>query len=273
MLKTFESLPAGFNTMNSTSPSGFANLRTGYQVNAGGLVLGDCFDIDMLGASNLSAGVCFEGRYRLVQVDANATVANVAKGKAAFVVPGYSVYSVVQLVAGSGMTPGTYVISGSGGGGSGAIISVVVATATTLGTITVVAPGSGYTSLPTFTLAAGGTSATLQALMNVNSYIVTSKDVSGVIPTQGRGVFLNSITPGNYGFIQESGIATFLIDSTAGSAAVGDTLSPVGTTVAGSFRTIAAATAPLYSAFGTAIDAAIVSTLLRGVLMLPVWNG
>lgn len=82
------------------------------------------------------------------------------------------VTGVVQNVAGTGMTPGTYVITATGGGGIGAQISVVVATATTLGTITVLKSGAGYTSAPTFTLVAGGTSATLTASVAPGSGIV-----------------------------------------------------------------------------------------------------
>jgi hypothetical protein len=275
MLKIFDLLPSPLNTSNDTSPSGFANVRTYQQTNAGGLVLGDYIDLDNYEAAGLSSpnyGTLFEGRYRRVQVDANATAANVARGKAAYVVPGYSVYGVLILTAGSGQTPGTYVLTGSGGGGSGAQIQVVVASGGTVtAQPTIVAAGSGYTSAPSFTLSAGGTAATFQAQMVVNSYIVTSRDVSGVILTQGRGVFLNSITPGNYGWIQENGIATILMDATTTTTA-GDTVTPLAPTN-GTFRGIAAATAPLYSAFGTAFDAPIASTLIRAVLNLPVWNG
>ena len=74
-----------------------------------------------------------------------------------------SVASVAQNQAGSGMTPGTYVVTATTGT---AQISVVVASATTLGAITVLNPGSGYASAPTFTLAAGGTPATLTATLS-----------------------------------------------------------------------------------------------------------
>lgn len=277
MLKVFELLPTPLNTANDLSASSFVNLRTQQETNAGGLVLGDCFDIDDQGAANLSntaIGLCFQGRYRRVQVDANATAANVGIGKAAYVVPGTSLLAALTLTAGSGQTPGTYQIAAVGGGGTGAIIQVVVTAAGTVtANPTVVAKGSGYTTIPTFTVAAGGTPATVLAQMSENTYIVTSQDKAGINASQGRGVFLNTITPGNYGWIQENGVATFLVDSTAGTGTAGSVLSPVGATVAGAFRGIAVATAPLASAFGTNIDALTASVLVRGVLTLPVWNG
>jgi hypothetical protein len=277
MLKFFDLLPTPLNTANDTSPSGFANIRTLQQTNAGGLVLGDYIDLDNMQAAGLSSpqfGTLFEGRYRRVQVDANATAANVGVGKAAFVVPGYSLLAALTLTAGTGQTPGTYQIAGVGGGGTGAILQVVVTPAGTVtASPTVIAKGTGYTSIPTFTVAAGGTPATVLAQMVVNTYIVTSQDKAGINAFQGRGVFLNAVTPGNYGWIQENGIATFLIDSTLGNGSLGATLSPVGATVPGAFRGVVGTTAPLYSAFGTAIDIPAINILVRGVMTLPVWNG
>jgi len=272
MQKVFDLLPTPLNTANDTSPSGFANLRTGQQTNAGGLVLGDFIDLDNFQAAGLSSpafGTLFEGRYRRVQVDAAATAGNVKQGTAAFVVPGYSLLAAVTLTAGTGQTPGTYQIAAVGGGGTGAIIQVVVSAAgTVLANPTVVVRGSGYTSTPTFTVAAGGTPATILAQMVVNTFIVTSFDVTGTNKSQGRGVFLNSITPGNYGWIQENGIATFLMGATA-AGGVGAILTP---TTAGVFLGATAAAAPP-TLFGTAVDAPGANALIRGVLDLPVWNG
>lgn len=277
MLKFFDLLPTPLNTANDTSPSGFANIRTLQQTNAGGLVLGDYIDLDNFEAAGLSSplyGTLYEGRYRRIQVDANATAANVGVGKAAYVVPGYSLLAALVLTAGTGQTPGTYQIAGSGGGGTGAIIQVVVTAAGTVtANPTVISKGTGYTSIPTFTVAAGGTPATVLAQMTFSSYIVTSQDKAGINAFQGRGVFLNSITPGNYGWIQENGLATFLVDSTVGSGTLGATLTPVGATVPGAFRGVVGTTAPLYSAFGTALDVPAINVLIRGVMTLPVWNG
>lgn len=276
MLKVFDLLPTPLNNSNDTSASGFSNFRTGYETNAGGLVLGDAVDFDNQGAalsSYLVNGVLFQGRYRRVQVAAGATAADVGRGKACYVTPGSSVFGALVLTQGSGQTPGTYQVAGSGGGGTGAIISITVLTATTVAAPVLVAKGSGYTSAPTFTVPSGGTPATVQAQMSIEPYIVSPFSTSGVILQEPRGLFLNSITPGNFGWIQENGVATFLADSTAGTATAGSNLSPVGATVPGAFRGIATATPALASAFGTNIDALIASQFVRGIMNIPVWNG
>jgi hypothetical protein len=83
------------------------------------------------------------------------------------------VLSVVQLAAGSGMTPGTYIINGVGGSGSGAQISVTVLTATTIATPIVLKAGQGYGgSVPTFTVPSG-TSPT---------FTVTAAPLAGIVP-------------------------------------------------------------------------------------------
>jgi hypothetical protein len=92
-----------------------------------------------------------------------------------------TVASVAQNVAGTGQTPGTYIVNATGGGGSGAQISVVVATATTLGAIKVLNAGVGYTSAPTFTLASGGTPATLTATLTVAGPVAPGTDLSAQV--------------------------------------------------------------------------------------------
>jgi hypothetical protein len=70
--------------------------------------------------------------------------------------------------AGTGMTPGTYLISATGGGGTGAQVSVVVASSTLVSSATVISPGSGYTSAPTIpTTALGGAPPSLTAVLSV----------------------------------------------------------------------------------------------------------
>ena len=276
MLKVFELLPTPLNAANDPSASGFVNLRTQQETNAGGLVLGDCFDIDDQGAANLSntaIGTCYNGRYRRVQVDANATAANVAIGRVCYVVPGSTLLAGLLLTAGSGQTPGTYQIAAAGGGGTGAIIQVVV---TAAGTVTaqptVVAKGSGYTTTPTFTVAAGGTPATVQAVMIFNTYIVTTADKTGVNPSQPRGVFLNTITPGNFGWIQENGVATVQETTTTTSATVGAVVTPVGAGN-GTVQSTVGTSALLPNSIGTSVDAPANNVLFRVLLELPVWNG
>ena len=83
------------------------------------------------------------------------------------------VATVVQLAAGTGMTPGTYLASATGGGGTGAQIQVTVLTATTIGPVVILNSGSGYTSAPTFAPVTGGTPPT---------FTVTAAPASGAVP-------------------------------------------------------------------------------------------
>lgn len=77
------------------------------------------------------------------------------------------IVSVNLLTAGSGQTAGTYTATASAGG---AVIQYVVAAGGTItAQPTVVTPGGPYTdaAIPTFTIAAGGTPATVQAVIGV----------------------------------------------------------------------------------------------------------
>ena len=139
------------NAANDTSPTYLTDIRTGQPIFAGGLNLGDYFDLTEAEANQLSyttTGTLHAGRYRRIQVDSSATSANVAKGHVGLML-------------------------------------------------------------------AGG-----QPQLNlVTSY---DKGIAGAHPV----VYLNSITPGNYGFIQELGIATVLCGGTIQKAgpASGDLL-------------------------------------------------
>lgn len=97
--------------------------------------------------------------------------------------------SVASVTAGSGtgMTAGTYTVTATTGT---AQISVVVTNATTVGAITVINPGYGYTVAPTFTLAAGGTPATLTAtLSTINGAVPAGANLSAEkIQIAGYGV-------------------------------------------------------------------------------------
>jgi hypothetical protein len=208
-----------WNNANFTSPTALTDLRTGLPFAAGGLNLGDYFDAteqEANSASYTTNGLLHSGRYRYVQVASNATAANVKTNTVGYIQPGTFVQNVYQLVAGSGMAPGTYIVTTAGGGGTTqATIQIVVLTATTIAPPIVLTPGTGFTSLPTATLTGtDGTPATLTVEMGYSVNQVTSADISTnmVRPV----VFLNSITPGNYGFVQELGVATVL--SVAGAA-------------------------------------------------------
>jgi hypothetical protein len=176
-----------------------------------------------LAASYQTNGILYSGRYRYVQVDSGATASNVKTGTLGYIRSGSTVKSVVVLTQGSGQTVGTYQVAANvgSGGGSGAVIQVIV-TASNAITVSVLNAGFGYVSPPTFTLATGGTVGTVVAQLGVNMNTVTSADLAvGTANAANAGigpvnpvVFLNTITPGNYGFIQELGVATVLAGST-----------------------------------------------------------
>jgi hypothetical protein len=202
------------NNANFTSPSGMTDAATGQTEYGGGLNVGDYSDYtsdQAKTASYTTNGILYSGRYRFVQVDSGATAANVKVGTVGYMRAGSTVKTVVVLTQGSGQTPGTYLIGSTGGGGTGAVIQVVVSSATAI-TATVVSGGSGYTSVPTFTLATGGTPGSVVAQLDTSMNVVTSADIAtGFVRLV---VFLNSITPGNYGFVQELGVATVLAGAT-----------------------------------------------------------
>jgi hypothetical protein len=69
---------------------------------------------------------------------------------------------IVIATAGTGQTNGTYTINASGGGGTGAVAQITIAGGA-ITAVKVLNPGTGYTSVPTFTVAEGGTPGTLTA--------------------------------------------------------------------------------------------------------------
>jgi hypothetical protein len=134
-------------------------------------------------------------------------------------------------------------------------------TSATAITVSVVNGGFGYVSPPTFTLATGGTPGTVVAqLAGPSMNVVTSADIAigtASLANAGIGpvhpvVFLNSITPGNNGFIQELGVATVLAGSTF-TQAQGYNAVPVSGASANGTMTTAVNTYTTYS-IGTVID-------------------
>ena len=257
-----------WNNANFTSPTALTDLRTGQPFAAGGLNLGDYFDAteqEANSASYTTNGLLHAGRYRYVQVSSAATAANVAVNHVGYLQPGTFVQSVQVLTQGTGQTLGTYVVTGSGGSATvQATIQVVVNSATSI-TVTLLTPGSGYTSAPTFTLATGGTPGTVAAQLNTTVNNVTSFDNAlsvGIRPV----VFLNSITPGNYGFVQELGVATVLGYSSITAATIGNFVIAV-TSGAG---TVDAVTTSTKATIGLAIDLPLVSAPFKVLLNGPV---
>jgi hypothetical protein len=261
------------NQANFPSPAAFTDIRTGQPVYSGGLNLGDYFDLtdqEAYNLSNIQVGRLFGGRYRFVGVDLNATQANVGTGLVGAFVPGSQVQQAVTLTPGSGQTAGSYQLQATGGGGSGAAIQVLVNAA---GTVTsqpiLLSAGLGYTSTPTFTLAAGGTPATFAAQMTASSNFLTSYDKASAADLI-RGVFLNPITPGNFGFIQELGVASVLGNATIGSATVG---ALVNAAAGGTVGTAVGTGSPTGLTLGKALDLPVASALFRALLTLPVLQG
>ena len=223
------SLPTwlAINNANFTSPTALTDPDSGQQIAAGGLNLECYFDVTNGEASNASYaanGILYAGRYRLVQVDSGATSANVKTGTIGFLRTGGgtgAVKTVVITVPGTGATTGTYTVAANaGGGGTGAVIQVVVSGGA-ITSATVLNGGYNYNSVPTFSLTATGTTGgTVVAQLDTTPNIVTSADQISATATGVRPVvFLNSITPGNYGFIQELGTATVLNATTAAQTA------------------------------------------------------
>ena len=238
------------NSVNSTSASGQTDNMTGQPYYGDGLYPGIYADLTNQEAqlsSNLTVGLLYNGRYRYVQVDSGATAANVTTGTVGFIRSGSTVKNVVVLTQGTGQTVGPYQVAANvgSGGGSGAVIQVVV-TASNAITVTVLNGGFGYVSAPTFTLATGGTPGTVVAQLGNSQNVVTSADIAlnpastnaGIGPVH-PVVFLNAITPGNYGFVQESGVATILTSSGATQTVSQNALlstSTAGTVIASSAR-------------------------------------
>lgn len=255
---------ATLNNANFTSPTGMSDPETGQQLTGGALNQGDYFDITNQEAQQLSYiknGLLYGGRYRFVNVDSGATAADVKTGTIGYLRAGSTVKAVLLLTVGASQAAGTYVINGTGGNGTGAQVSVVINIGGTVSTVTLVSSGYGYTSAPTFTIpsSVGGTQGTIIAQMettpnNVTSYDQSINDVCCPV------VFLNSITPGNYGFVQELGIATVLGISTISGGTTGDW---VDSSTAGTVARRAGSGSPIGQTVGKALDVPEASALFK----------
>jgi len=271
------------NNANFTSQSGMQDPVSGQPYNAGGLNLGDYFDVtndEAASASYQSNGILYEGRYRLVQVDSGATAANVKTGTVGYVRAGSTVKSAVITNAGSGGTAGSYTVNATAGsgGGSGAQISVTVGSSGTVTSVSVINPGYGYVSAPSFNVATptGASGATVAAQLGISVNVVTSGDVaySGLSNSALAGiglvrpvVFLNSITPGNYGFVQELGTATVLGSSNLSDKTIADYVDYDTSANNGTVTTRTSPTnSPIGKTIGNAIDTPQTSLLFKAIL-------
>lgn len=261
------------------SPTGLQDTRTGLAEQGGGLNVGEWVEFTEDEAQALSP-LLHTGRYRFVKLDPGATLANLVKGAVLGFAFNGTVAQAAITGAGSGQTPGTYTVAASGGGGTGAVLQYVIGSGGTVISATILTKGSGYTSVPTFTLAAGGTPGTVVAQMTVDPNNVTSYDQgigagsSGNIP---RAIFLGTNVPltsaqlanPSYIFVQEEGIATVLA---ASSGITGTTAGVPVNAVANStgvVNTVAMSTAPSALTIGFAVDAPVASSLFRVELDLP----
>jgi hypothetical protein len=255
------------NSQNSTSSSGQTDPVTGYSYPGDGLYPGIYADMTNDEAANASnplvgSGLLYNGRYRWVKVDSGATAANITTGTIGYIRSGSTVKTAVTTNVGSGLTTGVYQIPANvgSGGGSGAILQISVSGGVIVGNPIVIAGGFGYVSAPSFNVTAltGGSSAAVAAQLNVSENTVTSADQAiGTAPITGFGavhpvVFLNAITPGNYGFIQESGVATVAAGSGNTQAQNNNAIVASGASANGQM----AASAATYSFYtiGTVID-------------------
>jgi len=277
-MPNLQSLPtwAAWNNANFTSPTGLTDSSSGQPIAAGGLNLGDYFDATNGEASNASYGAngrLYAGRYRLVQVDSGATAANVKTGTIGYLASGSGsglVRNAVITNAGTGATAGTYTIAATlgSGGGSGAVLQVTVGSAGTITAVSILNAGYGYSSVPSFSLTATGTTGgAVVAQLDSSPNAVTSFDQAS--PTAITGVpvrpvvFLNSITPGNYGFVQELGTATVLGSATfGGTATVGGVVQPKASS-GGTVEAPTSATAVLNTSIGLALDLPLVNNLFK----------
>jgi hypothetical protein len=274
---------AALNNVNSPYQSGQGDSQTGFPYNGGGLNQGDYFDLtndEASGASYTTNGLLYNGRYRYVQVDSGATAAYVKTGTVGYIRSGQTMKSAITLTAGSGQTNGPAQIAANlgSGGGTGAIISVNIVGGAISGQPTVVAAGFGYVSPPTFTLALGGTPGTVVAQLGIGQNLVTSADIALVPAVANAGigpvhpvVFLNTITPGNYGFVQESGVATILTASAATQAQSQNAL--VSTSSVG--QLIASSASYSILNVGTIIDpvtSPLVNTPVKVQLSAPIYQ-
>jgi hypothetical protein len=265
-----------WNNANFPTESGLQDRRTKQDFPAGGLGLGDYFDATEDEANTASFppnGLLHAGRYRLVQVDSGATAANVQTGTIGLLRTGSFVQGISIQTPGTGGVPGTYnvlAIPGSAGG-VGAAIQVIVGAAGGIISATVLQGGLNYVwPGPSFDLTATGvTGATLQARMNISANLVTSANQG----LQARPVvFLNSITPGNFGFVQELGVASFLCGTTP-PFSQGDWINfifpfPASPAIAGTVVGTALASPPTGVTVGRALEAMVSNQLVKGILMI-----
>jgi hypothetical protein len=263
-----------------TSPTGMTDPITGVPYLGGSLHEGDYCDLTAAEAAQWNqrfGSNLFPGRLRFVRISGRATAANIGFGKPAGFGLGQSVAQVVVSAAGSSATTdGTYTCSSTAAGGTAATALVTVSGGAVTGA-QLIYGGANMTSVPTFGLTeiAGLTSASVLAQMADGPNFISSFDASCAQLSTVRGVFLTKgitaaqITAGAWGVIQEQGVANILVTTATGTPAGSAAAATTGAVV----TTTAAATSRPIGYFADTLDLAAASTIIRGVLQLPVEQG
>lgn len=273
-----------------TSPTGMQSQVTNVPYLGGTLHAGDYCDLQANEAAlwNQQFGSnLYAGRYRLVQLSPNATAADVAFGLPVGYGLGTTVSQVAVAAGGSGYTitasgasSGQVTITSSTSGGTAAATALITLASGVITGAQLTFSGSGFTSVPTFTLSSvlsSGSGGSVLALQYFSPNFISSLDgttnVGGSIYmprgiTVATSVTSAQVTAGAWIVIQELGIANVLIH-TATQAVAGDIAYVSGaggqvTTITGAYEV---------TQIGNVIDIPTASAISRVNLTLPVVQG
>lgn len=259
--------------------TGLQDPITGAREKGGNFALGNYCDLSEADAlvwnQTYSPAVPLaSGRYRIVKFAPTSTAAFTGFGKPCGWALGTQVQQVVVSATGYGYTPGTYTVSSTTSGGTQkATAQVVVGASGGVISATLLNPGVGFTSVPTFGLTELGTpgnGASVLAQMTESANVVNTLDSTAVAESLVRGIQLTSITAaqitaGAYVIIQEEGIANVLVTTATGTAAGSFAAGVNG----GNVTTTNAGTSPPIGFLGITLDLAAANTTVRTVLNLP----
>jgi hypothetical protein len=269
-----------------TSPSGMLGQVSGIPYLGGVLHEGDYCDVsaaDLAPYQVQFGSKLYPGRYRFVRLSTRATAANVGYGYVVGYGMGQTLANAIVAAAGSGYTitatgasSGTVSISSSAAGGTAAVVSLTLS-AGALSAAQVTFAGSGFTSVPTFTLSSvltGGSGGSLVAEQSYSPNFISSFDSSSNDLITVRGVALTTITSaqvtaGAWMWIQEQGIAPLYV-TTATATAVGSVATAA---TAAAVTTTTSGTAFVGGFVGYTIDTAAATSIVRVNLWLPPQQG
>jgi hypothetical protein len=222
----------------------------------------------------------YEGRYRIVKLLPTGVAGNVGYGRPAAWASGSSVQQVSIAAQGDNYVAGTYIVSSTASGGTAKATAQVVIGGADNGIIsaTLLSPGAGFTSVPTFPLTelTGGAAASLLAQMLVSPNVVQGFDSSAIALAQPRGIFVCNtptaaqVTAGAYVVLQEAGIANVLITTATNNTTSGNY---AAATNGGIVTVSTPATAFPIGYLGTTLDLAAANTLIRVSLELAMQQG